>query len=382
MSGILDRCTCTPNARVFVAEGQVYCTRCLSARSLLPLNLQVSELGVLGLFYRPEEPLRWTLPRAFPTVECSPAGACWLSAIFPIARMTSGNLNFQQRMVRVAAEIYRAGQLTPAVLKALQVYERGCRWYPIVGPVPGVAVFANSLHVSDKPFPGATHVLTNLPLPQRPKPEDFCPFECAMATVYDIGHDAVMYVAEGKISWAPRGGDEVKFEAVPGELKLIANRLRTSFPPHHAVDMSKFAFTAPGCGVSMRVERQHGCLPADTVPEGNCWWSLFDLLPLEVQDKEIRHANQFGYQTKHGVSGKYLQRRLQVNGLRAVTDSNGPIVVQYFSVKESWIRHLKLAGEPSYSGFEDLLRIRVEPNTSPLANTEGKIFRFGSHKWY
>nr|AHA83229.1 polyprotein 1a [Porcine reproductive and respiratory syndrome virus] len=382
MSGILDRCTCTPNARVFMAEGQVYCTRCLSARSLLPLNLQVPELGVLGLFYRPEEPLRWTLPRAFPTVECSPAGACWLSAIFPIARMTSGNLNFQQRMVRVAAELYRAGQLTPAGLKALQVYERGCRWYPIVGPVPGVAVYANSLHVSDKPFPGATHVLTNLPLPQRPKSEDFCPFECAMANVYDIGHDAVMYVAERKISWAPRGGDEVKFEAVPEELKLVANRLRTSFPPHHAVDMSKFAFTAPGGGVSMRVERQYGCLPVDTVPEGNCWWSLFGSLPLEVLNREIHHANQFGYQTKHGVSGKYLQRRLQVNGLRAVIDQKGPIVVQYFSVKESWIRHLKLAGETNYPGFEDLLRIRVEPNTSPLADKKEKIFRFGGHKWY
>nr|QNL09980.1 polyprotein 1a [Porcine reproductive and respiratory syndrome virus] len=382
MSGILDRCTCTPNARVFMAEGQVYCTRCLSARSLLPLNLQVPELGVLGLFYRPEEPLRWTLPRAFPTVECSPAGACWLSAIFPIARMTSGNLNFQQRMVRVAAEIYRAGQLTPAVLKALQVYERGCRWYPIVGPVPGVAVYANSLHVSDKPFPGATHVLTNLPLPQRPKPEDFCPFECAMANVYDIGHNAVMYVARGKVSWAPRGGDEVKFETVPEELKLIANRLHISFPPHHAVNMSAFAFIAHGSGVSLRVEHQHGCLPADTVPDGNCWWLLFDLLPPEVQNREIRRANQFGYQTKHGVHGKYLQRRLQVNGLRAVTDADGPIVVQYFSVRESWIRHFRQAEEPSLPGFEDLFRIRVEPNTLPLADKKGKIFRFGSHKWY
>nr|ALD60226.1 nonstructural protein [Porcine reproductive and respiratory syndrome virus] len=382
MSGILDRCTCTPNARVFVAEGQVYCTRCLSARSLLPLNLQVPELGVLGLFYRPEEPLRWTLPRAFPTVECSPAGACWLSAIFPIARMTSGNLNFQQRMVRVAAEIYRAGQLTPTVLKTLQVYERGCRWYPIVGPVPGVGVYANSLHVSDKPFPGATHVLTNLPLPQRPKPEDFCPFECAMADVYDIGRGAVMYVAGGKVSWAPRGGNEVKFEPVPKELKLVANRLHTSFPPHHVVDMSRFTFMTPGSGVSMRVECQYGCLPADTVPEGNCWWRLFDSLPPEVQYKEIRHANQFGYQTKHGVSGKYLQRRLQVNGLRTVTDTHGPIVIQYFSVKESWIRHLKLVEEPSLPGFEDLLRIRVEPNTSPLAGKDEKIFRFGSHKWY
>nr|WOZ07396.1 1a replicase [Porcine reproductive and respiratory syndrome virus 2] len=382
MSGMLDRCTCTPNARVFMAEGQVYCTRCLSARSLLPLNLQVPELGVLGLFYRPEEPLRWTLPRAFPTVECSPAGACWLSAIFPIARMTSGNLNFQQRMVRVAAEIYRAGQLTPAVLKALQIYERGCRWYPIVGPVPGVAVYANSLHVSDKPFPGATHVLTNLPLPQRPKPEDFCPFECAMADVYDIGRDAVMYVAKGRVSWAPRGGDEAKFEPVPKELKLIANQLHISFPPHHAVDMSKFVFIAPGSGVSMRVECPHGCLPANIVPEGNCWWRLFDSLPLDVQNKEIRHANQFGYQTKHGVAGKYLQRRLQVNGLRAVTDPNGPIVVQYFSAKGSWIRHLRLAEEPSLPGFEDLLRIRVEPNTSPLNDEGGKIFRFGSHKWY
>nr|UNO37859.1 ORF1a [Porcine reproductive and respiratory syndrome virus] len=382
MSGILDRCTCTPNARVFVAEGQVYCTRCLSARSLLPLNLQAPELGVLGLFYRPEEPLRWTLPRAFPTVECSPAGACWLSAIFPIARMTSGNLNFQQRMVRVAAEIYRAGQLTPTVLKNLQVYERGCRWYPIVGPVPGVCVYANSLHVSDKPFPGATHVLTNLPLPQRPKPEDFCPFECAMAAVYDIGHDAVMFVAEGRVSWAPRGGDKGRFEIAPEGLRLIAEQLYTSFPPHHMVDMSEFAFVTPECGASMRVERQYGCLPADTVPDGNCWWSLFGSLPLKVQYEEIRRASQFGYQTKHGVAGKYLQRRMQVNGLRAVTDTSGPIVVQYFCVKESWIRHLRLVEEPSLPGFEDLIRIRVEPNTSPLVGEDEKIFRFGTHKWY
>nr|ABU43326.1 replicase polyprotein [Porcine reproductive and respiratory syndrome virus] len=379
---ILDRCTCTPNARVFMAEGQVYCTRCLSARSLLPLNLQVPELGVLGLFYRPEEPLRWTLPRAFPTVECSPAGACWLSAIFPIARMTSGNLNFQQRLVRVAAELYKAGCLTPTVLKNLQVYERGCRWYPIVGPVPGVAVFANSLHVSDRPFPGATHVLTNLPLPQRPKPEEFCPFECATAAVYDIGPEAVMFVAEGRVSWAPRGGEKGKFETVPEELRLIAEQLYTSFPPHHAVDLSRFTFTAPECGASMRVERQYGCLPADTVPDGNCWWSLFSSLPLEVQYKEIRRATQFGYQTKHGVAGKYIQRRLQINGLRAVVDSNGPIVIQYFSVKESWIRHVKLAGEFDYPGFEDLLRIRVEPNTLPLSNKDEKIFRFGGCKWY
>nr|UTT87543.1 replicase polyprotein 1a [Porcine reproductive and respiratory syndrome virus] len=382
MSGILDRCTCTPNARVFMAEGQVYCTRCLSARSLLPLNLQVSELGVLGLFYRPEEPLRWTLPRAFPTVECSPAGACWLSAIFPIARMTSGNLNFQQRLVRVAAELYRAGQMAPTVLKNLQVYERGCRWYPIVGPVPGVAVYANSLHVSDKSFPGATHVLTNLPLPQRPKPEDFCPFECAMATIYDIGHDAVMYVAGERVSWSPRGGEEGKFETVPEELRLVAERLYTSFPPHHVVDMSKFAFTAPECGASMRVERQCGCLSAGTVPDGNCWWSLFSSLPFNVQYKEIRLATQFGYQTKYGVAGKYLQRRLQINGLRAVVDPTGPIVVQYFAVKESWVRHLKLDGESNLPGFEDLLRIRIEPNTSPLAGNDEKIFRFGIGKWY
>nr|UNH55610.1 ORF1a polyprotein [Porcine reproductive and respiratory syndrome virus] len=382
MSGILDRCTCTPNARVFMAEGQVYCTRCLSARSLLPLNLQAPELGVLGLFYKPEEPLRWTLPRAFPTVECSPAGACWLSAIFPIARMTSGNLNFQQRMVRVAAETYRAGQLTPTVLKNLQVYERGCRWYPIVGPVPGVCVYANSLHVSDKPFPGATYVLTNLPLPQRPKPEDFCPFECAMAAVYDIGYDAVMFVAEGRVSWAPRGGDKGRFEIAPKGLRSIAQQLYTSFPPHHMVDLSEFAFVAPECGASMRVERQYGCLSAGTVPDGNCWWSLFGSLPLKVQYEEIRRASQFGYQTKHGVAGKYLQRRMQVNGLRAVTDTSGPIVVQYFCVKESWIRHLRLAEEPSLPGLEDLIRIRVEPNTSPLTGKDEKIFRFGTHKWY
>lgn len=296
--------------------------------------------------------------------------------------MTSGNLNFQQRIIRVAAEFYRAGQLTPTGLKNLQVYERGCRWYPIVGPVPGVAVFANSLHVSDKPFPGATHVLTNLPLPQRPKPEDFCPFDCAMATVFDIGHDAVMYVAGERVSWSPRGGEGGKFETVPEEMKLVAERLYTSFPPHHPVNVSEFTFTALGCGASLRVERQYGCLPAGTVPDGNCWWCLFSSLPFEVQFNETRRAVRFGYQTKHGVAGKYLQRRLQINGLRAVVDPTGPIVVQYFAVRESWIRHIKLEGERDHPGFKDLLRIRIEPNTSPLTCKDEKIFRFGAHKWY
>ncbi|ALI16778.1 ORF1ab polyprotein [Rat arterivirus 1] len=381
MSGILDRCTCTPNARVFVAAGQVYCTRCLAARSLLPLSKQDDKLGVLGLFYAPKEPLSWTCPRGWPTLECSPAGCCWLTAIFPIARMTSGNGNFQQRMERVAQAIYHEGALTPAVLNRLQVYDRGCDWYPIVGPVPGVALYANTLHVSDQPFPGATHVLTNLPLPQRPKRQPFCPFEKANANVWAFGPN-VVYETEGKWSWAPRGDCQTQFDPVPYDLRLRAKFLIDNFPAHHIVTLS--AYTHHPRGVSFRVENQDGHLDPDEIPDGTCWQALFYGLPEGDFEREVRLAVQFGYQTKHGVPGKYIQRRLQINGLRAVVDPKGPLQIQAFSTATSWIRHIHVDGVDPLSGpdFVDICRIRVEPNTAPLANRDEQIFRFGQHKWY
>ncbi|APT40620.1 ORF1a polyprotein [RtClon arterivirus] len=378
MSGMFDRCVCTPNARVFMAEGQVYCTRCLAARPLLSLQKQDKNLGVLGLFYAPKEPLSWTCPQGYPTPECSPAGCCWLSAIFPIARMTSGNGNFFQRLERVAQVIYAEGALTPRALDHLYVYDRGCKWYPITGPVPGVAVFANSMHVSDRPFPGATHVLTNLPLPQRPKAQPFCPFERANANVWAWG-DYVVYETEGKWSWARRGDCSVQFDPVPKEHRLAVYHLIENFPEHHIVTLANYTFDHSG--VSYRPDRHEGHLRPGSVPDGLCWRHVFGSLDAKKQAAEIRTAVQFGYQTKHGVPGKYIQRRLQVNGLRAVIDRDGPIAVEAFSTATSWIRHLNVSS-PTTPDFVEICRIRVEPNTAPLESSDEKIFRFGQHKWY
>ncbi|ATP66628.1 ORF1ab polyprotein [RtMc arterivirus] len=380
MSGMFDRCVCTPNARVFMAGGQVYCTRCLSARNLLPLPQQSQSLGVLGLFYAPKEPLPWTLPQGYPTSECSPAGCCWLAAIFPLARMTSGNSNFERRMEIVASTLYRDGVLKSRHLDSLQVYDRGCSWYPITGPVPGVAVYANSMHVSDAPFPGATHVLTNLPLPQRKCRPGFCPFEEAHAAVYEFGNSKVIYVTEGKMSWAPRGDSNMRFDPVPKELQAVAVRVVENFPPHHIVSTDQFSFVSHQVGISYRPDKTSGSLDPECVPDGYCWVEVFASLPLETQAHEIKLATQFGYQTKHGVPGKYIQRRLQVRGLRAVIADDGPLFVSAFSCKESWIRHLSL--DDDTPGFVPLCRIRVEPNTAPLECESEKIFRFGQHKWY
>ncbi|QHD57628.1 replicase protein 1a [Arteriviridae sp.] len=383
MSGILDRCVCTPNARVFVASGQVYCTRCLAARSLLPLSKQDKSLGVLGLFYAPKEPISWTCPQGWPTPECSPAGCCWLAAIFPIARMTSGNGNFQQRMEHVAQVIYSTSKQNPHVLNRLQVYDRGCDWFPIVGPVPGVAVYANSMHVSDTPFPGATHVLTNLPLPQRPKRQPFCPFEEAHANVWSFGQ-YVVYETEDKWSWAPRGDYKQHHEPVPFHLRQKAEFVTKNFPPHHIVTLTHYKPLKPGrSGVSYRVENQEGDLSPEEIPDGTCWQACFYGLPEDAFERELRMAVQLGYQSKHGVPGKYIQRRLQVNGLRAVIDPKGLLQVQAFSTPTSWIRHIHVdeVDPPSGPDFVEICRIRVEPNTSPLAPGE-KIFRFGAHKWY
>nr|QMX85152.1 pp1a [Porcine reproductive and respiratory syndrome virus] len=384
MSGTFSRCMCTPAARVFWNAGQVFCTRCLSARSLLPLELQDTDLGAVGLFYKPKDKLQWKVPVGIPQVECTPSGCCWLSAIFPLARMTSGNHTFLQRLVRVADVLYRDGCLAPQHLRELQVYERGCNWYPITGPVPGMGLFANSMHVSDQPFPGATHVLTNSPLPQRACRQPFCPFEEAHSDVYRWKKFVVFMDSSpngrSRMMWTPGSDDSAALEELPPELRCQAEILIRSFPAHHPVDLADWELTeSPEHGFSFSVSHSCGYLAQNPDAfDGKCWLSCFLGLSAEVWRHEEFLAGAFGYQTKWGVHGKYLQRRLQVRGMRAVVDPDGPIHVEALSCPQSWIRHLTLDDEVT-PGFVRLASLRIVPNTEP---TTSRIFRFGAHKWY
>nr|ASV63222.1 replicase polyprotein 1a [Porcine reproductive and respiratory syndrome virus] len=384
MSGTFSRCMCTPAARVFWNAGQVFCTRCLSARPLLSSELQDPSLGAIGLFYRPKDKLHWKVPIGIPQVECTPSGCCWLSAIFPLARMTSGNHNFLQRLVKVAEVLYRDGCLAPRHLRELQVYERGCNWYPITGPVPGMGLYANSMHVSDQPFPGATHVLTNSPLPQQVCRQPFCPFEEAHSDVFRW--NGVVVFADPpsggrrRMMWTPGSGDSTNLELLPPELEHQVEILTRSFPAYHPVNLSDWELTeSPEHGFSFSTSHSSGYLAQH--PDGfngKCWLSCFYDLPTEVWRHEEHLANTLGYLTKWGVHGKYLQRRLQINGLRAVVDPDGPIHVEALSCPQSWIRHLTLDDEVT-PGFIRLMSLRIVPNTEP---TTLQVFRFGAHKWY
>nr|ALO24140.1 ORF1a [Porcine reproductive and respiratory syndrome virus] len=384
MSGTFSRCMCTPAARVFWNAGQVYCTRCLSARSLLPLELQDTDLGAIGLFHKPKDKLRWKVPIGIPQVECSPSGCCWLSVIFPLARMTSGNHNFLQRLVKVAEVLYRDGCLTPRHLRELQVYERGCNWYPITGPVPGMGMFANSMHVSDQPFPGATHVLTNSPLPQQACRQPFCPFEEAHSDVYKW-KEFVIFVdslsdGQPRMMWTPGSSDSAALEALPPGLECQVEILIRSFPAHHPVNLADWELTeSPEHGFSFSTSQSSGYLAQGPDGfDGKCWLSCFLSLPAKVWRHEEHLASAYGYQTKWGVHGKYLQRRLQINGIRAVVDPDGPIHVEALSCPQSWIRHLTMEDDVT-PGFVRLASLRIVPNTEPTALP---IFRFGAHKWY
>nr|QFP40924.1 polyprotein pp1a [Porcine reproductive and respiratory syndrome virus]QFP40942.1 polyprotein pp1a [Porcine reproductive and respiratory syndrome virus] len=384
MSGTFSRCMCTPAARVFWNAGQVFCTRCLSARPLLPPELQDIDLGAIGLFYRPRDKLPWKVPIGIPQVECTPSGCCWLSAVFPLARMTSGNHNFLQRLIKVADVLYRDGCLAPRHLRELQVYERGCNWYPITGPVPGMGLFANSMHVSDQPFPGATHVLTNSPLPQQACRQPFCPFEEAHSNVYKWKKFVIFTDSlpngQSRMMWAPESDDSAVLELLPSELEYQVKILTRSFPAHHPINLADWELTeSPENGFSLGMS--HSCGHIVQNPDafdGKCWLTCFLGQSTEVLHREEHLASALGYQTKWGVHGKYLQRRLQVRGIRAVVDPNGPIHVEALSCPQSWIRHLTLNDDVT-PGFVRLTSIRIVSNTEP---TTLRIFRFGAHKWY
>nr|WKR37868.1 polyprotein 1a [Lactate dehydrogenase-elevating virus] len=380
MQSGFDRCLCTPNARVFWEHGQVYCTRCLAARPLLPLSQQNPRLGALGLFYRPATPLTWEAPITYPTKECRPGGLCWLSGIYPIARMTSGNHNFQARLNFVASVVYRDGKLTSKHLEEeFEVYSRGCRWYPITGPVPGIALYANAVHVSDEPFPGCTHVLSNLPLPQQPLRKGLCPFSDARAEVWRYKGNTI-FVSEQGYLWTTGSNDSVPEPW--GEARRLCEKIIASLPADHLVkiEFSNYPFDYSFTGGDGAGYVLFPCKKNDT-KFSKCWEKVFeDHSSWKVACEEADLADRMGYRTPAGVAGPYLARRLQYRGLRAVVKpEQNDYVVWALGVPESYIRHISRAGEPVEEFF---VRVGEFSIVSNCVATPYPKFRFQTRKYY
>nr|QIM73778.1 polyprotein 1ab [Arteriviridae sp.] len=371
----IRRCLCTPDTRVFMSGGIVYCVRCLFERPLLPLDLQRPSFGVIGMYCSSLLPPGSSVGVVYSSPQCSPVGQCWLSAIFPIARMTSGNFNFQTRLCRVAAIVYRAGRLTPQVLQDLQVYERGCSWYKIEGPVPGVAVYANAMHVSDGPFPGATHVLTNLPLNSGKCRDGFCPFSEARSAIYELAGKTV-FINGNTYMWTH--GSAVKAIKPWGEIRRLCIRIVRSLPPDHALEID----LSDESGFSFTHGYRLGHIPMkerDGPDYGRCWLQLFKDYMTASREQDL--ACKLGYVLPTGVAGGYLMRRLQVNGLKLVKkDHDNEFTLWALGHADSYIRHIAPAGEAVEPFFVKVAEFSVVDNTEVTHYPPyrlGRIMRYG-----
>nr|WFD49960.1 1a [Bamboo rat arterivirus] len=363
-----SRCLCTPNARVMVVLGQVYCTRCLAPRCPLRAKDVSEKLGNLGYYYKPKVELNVELPRAWPTPLCRPGGVCWLTSIFPLARMTSGNFNFMKRLELVARVLYRDMGLTKHALQELGVEDRGCNWYQLSGPVPGIAVYANAHHVSDTPFPGCTHVLTNLPLPQQKCKSGFCPFDRAEADVYNY-KGKIVYLSSSTGSWAL--GTSPEGVTPYGRDKWLCERLTVSVPAGHVVTLD---FSHVRDGFSFNYGHRAGYLTGFDFNYGLCWARLFESVSWKLAAREVDLADRLGYQLPTGVAGAYLSRRLHVNGLRAVVKEVNDFHVWAYGSVDSWVRHITDTGVPPNSDYCWVGGFSLVNNTEV---TSFKKFNFG-----
>lgn len=351
-----------------VVLGQVYCTRCLAPRCALKPKDVIDKLGNLGQYYKPKVELDVELPRAWHTPVCSPGGVCWLTSIFPLARMTSGNFNFMKRLELVARVLYRDMGLTKRALQELGVEDRGCFWYQLSGPVPGVAVYANAHHVSDTPFPGCTHVLTNLPLPQQKCKPGFSPFDRAEADVYNY-KGKVVYLSGSTGSWAL--GISPDGETPYGRDKWLCERLTVSVPAGHVATLN---FSHDRDGFSFNYGHRAGYLTGFDHNYGLCWARIFESVSWQLAAREVDLADRLGYQLPTGVAGAYLRRRLQVNGLRAVVKEVNDFHVWAYGSVDSWVRHVTDSGTPPNSDYCWVGGFSLVSNTEA---TEFKKFDFG-----
>nr|QYL35080.1 ORF1ab [Lopma virus] len=354
----INQCLCHARQRVFWAAGHAYCSRCFAVRPPVPPEHQRVHLGRLGDYHTPESDLLSVAARVGVNPMCNPAGQCWLSAIYPVSFMTGGALSLPARVQAVSDVLYRAGAITAAHLRTLGVYDFGCRWYKYNGPVPGVCLYANSCHVSDVPFPGCTHVLTNLPLKTRPLPLGAAPFDRAQADTF-VYRGKVVFLTDTTAMWTwdqstPAGS----FPILPTGLRPICDLLIADFPAHHAIPREYLNNSLLNTPTHFSFNNPPGRL---NIRHGTCWSVLFEDALGTIADDEVRLAACFGYQLPTGVPGPYLMRRLHRNGLKLIVRPEGNDYVVSGLCGKSWIRHISRTGEPLPDNFRPLCSFSVMP---------------------
>ncbi|QRL06408.2 ORF1a [Hedgehog arterivirus] len=378
MNRFESHCVCGPEERVFVSQSDAYCVRCLSRRVILTSrgDASLSPLShpILHAYWDPVCPPAWASNSVTKTPYLH--GECWLSTIFPIARMTSGNNNFRVRLAHVARTLYRDGCLTSKALDELGVYARGAHWHVCNGPIPGVAIYAGGNHVSDTYHPGATHVLTNLELLT---PITRVPFTFAYDTMAFRIQDGFVIYSNGWVCWAdehpsantplPAHLDYLRHlpDLVPmGQLVKADWIKKRLISPHEMPE-------APNVSRTLGYRDNDSYSLALTPP--TCW---LDLFPENTHDELQHYVNSYGYQTKWGIPGPLINRLLQQQGLKAVKVSKkspGSILVTKLA-HGAWQWHVRLESEQGFNYPVIKARIKVIPNTEITTKT---TFKFPDH---
>nr|QYL35100.1 ORF1ab [Praja virus] len=375
-------CQCHRGVRVFHTNGGMYCVRCLGIRAPRPVENHSSTVKGVPPVLR-----KYWEPSSSPGWEEVDHGTCWLQAIFPIARATSGNYSFGARLQTVANRLYQDGCLSAAALRELQVYSRGMNWFRCYGPVPGVALYANSGHVSESFFTGATAVLTNLPLFQEKVP---CPFLTAsqyqIMEVTEGDQTFYVYASCNEYFWGKVKVFEPNTTFSPETLKYLKH-LPKVLPAGCPCDLNWLMDTAmvlpgdnacsPSPGYAIRTFAFEDT-PEDIglyLKENSCWTVIF---PETTRARLLHEAQVFGYQLKWGVPSKWLNRKVHQEGLRLVHSPEGRYKISALH-SGSWIMHVRdtLSDDGDYD--YPVVFAQFDVISSADITPEQKIFRFNSY---
>ncbi|AKI29941.1 putative 1b protein [Pebjah virus] len=237
------------------------------------------------------------------------------------------------------------------------------------GPVLGAHGYVSPLHVARDYFEGATYaIVTPTQYRGEERPLDSLPYDDVAGHVYQYSTNTITET-EKHVMWTP--GVTPGTEMCPLDKISFAASVLAAFPANLVARKSW-------------IGARRGTLRVETNPEdctlsfehGKCWAQLFP-----DAKNELSIASCFGYQLPIGVQGKYIARRLQINGLKLVLADGGQWTAYTFH-KGSWLGHIQPSHEPLPDEVHALATFNVvpynEPSRLPLYKLPGRVYFGGS----
>ncbi|AMB20708.1 1a replicase protein [Kafue kinda chacma baboon virus] len=249
--------------------------------------------------------------------------------------------------------------------------EFGMLCYGVVrayGPVLGAVGYLSPGHMSTDHFDGSTHAIVAKDRWTGDERPDDIPHYAYAYMMYQYGTNTI-HLGNGSAMWTR--GVTPGVEIAPMSMVEQFDKIVKAFPESMLCPLS---WIGEKQGSLNFLSAGESCL---AFQHGDCWTQLF-----EDPSNEFRIASTFGYQLANiGVPGKYIARRLQINGLKLVHDANGKFCA-WRVIKGSWIGHIGPHTESPPEGFALIARFSILPynqySSNPLFKLPGKVY-FGGN---